>query len=378
MLRTTLRALAAILIVAMPALAPRGAAGRRHSLHAPVPGAAHALRRGGSRRSHAERRVDISHPAGLVARRDRLTRLDVTLGADAGRPWRVEFGPTRRPTEGPCPVVGAIAEIHKSSWSGQPNAPGFPSTWGMLTLPSPSRSGDRRLHRYRAAGDRRSGGGGPPDRLGRHRGRRHRHHRGHRRRRASGRTDMGARAARSPSSCSANRPRARRRATSPTRASPTTRRRCMWRCAPSTAEPERIVGILTRRDQRSPSDWIRIVVDSYFDKRRRTSSGQPCRRQDATAITSTTARATTAGTRCGTCRCEGRRRLARRVPDSVLAAALQQPRRRPGGVRGDSRSRPPDRDLHLAAAVAQRQRLRVAVRRDARHAGWPAPRRGSS
>jgi hypothetical protein len=29
----------------------------------------------------------------------------------------------------------------------------------------------------------------------------------------------------------------------------------------------RIVGILTRRDQRSPSDWIRIVVDSYFDKR---------------------------------------------------------------------------------------------------------------
>ena len=29
----------------------------------------------------------------------------------------------------------------------------------------------------------------------------------------------------------------------------------------------RLVGILTRRDQRSPSDWIRIVVDSYFDRR---------------------------------------------------------------------------------------------------------------
>lgn len=29
----------------------------------------------------------------------------------------------------------------------------------------------------------------------------------------------------------------------------------------------RLVGILTRRDQRSPSDWVRIVVDSYFDKR---------------------------------------------------------------------------------------------------------------
>ena len=32
-------------------------------------------------------------------------------------------------------------------------------------------------------------------------------------------------------------------------------------------DPDRIVGILTRRDQRSPSDWIRIVVDSYFDRR---------------------------------------------------------------------------------------------------------------
>ena len=33
------------------------------------------------------------------------------------------------------------------------------------------------------------------------------------------------------------------------------------------AEPERIVGILTRRDQPSPSDWLKIVVDSYFDHR---------------------------------------------------------------------------------------------------------------
>jgi hypothetical protein len=30
---------------------------------------------------------------------------------------------------------------------------------------------------------------------------------------------------------------------------------------------DRIVGMLTRRDQRSPSDWIKIVVDSYFDRR---------------------------------------------------------------------------------------------------------------
>jgi hypothetical protein len=32
-------------------------------------------------------------------------------------------------------------------------------------------------------------------------------------------------------------------------------------------DADKIVGILTRRDQRSPSDWIRIVVDSYFDRR---------------------------------------------------------------------------------------------------------------
>ena len=32
-------------------------------------------------------------------------------------------------------------------------------------------------------------------------------------------------------------------------------------------EPDKVVGILTRRDQRSPSDWIKVVVDSYYDKR---------------------------------------------------------------------------------------------------------------
>jgi hypothetical protein len=33
------------------------------------------------------------------------------------------------------------------------------------------------------------------------------------------------------------------------------------------AEPNKVVGILTRRDQRSPSDWLKIVVDSYYDRR---------------------------------------------------------------------------------------------------------------
>ena len=32
-------------------------------------------------------------------------------------------------------------------------------------------------------------------------------------------------------------------------------------------EPDGIVGILTRRDQQSPSDWVKVIVDSYFDHR---------------------------------------------------------------------------------------------------------------
>ena len=32
-------------------------------------------------------------------------------------------------------------------------------------------------------------------------------------------------------------------------------------------EPERIVGLLTRRDDQSPSDWISILIDSYHDRR---------------------------------------------------------------------------------------------------------------
>src|SRR5688500_14903002 len=32
-------------------------------------------------------------------------------------------------------------------------------------------------------------------------------------------------------------------------------------------DPSRIVGIRTRRDEQSPSDWIRIIVDSFHDRR---------------------------------------------------------------------------------------------------------------
>src|SRR5438445_3857187 len=32
-------------------------------------------------------------------------------------------------------------------------------------------------------------------------------------------------------------------------------------------EPNKIVGYLTRRDAQSPSDWIRVMIDSYHDRR---------------------------------------------------------------------------------------------------------------
>jgi hypothetical protein len=32
-------------------------------------------------------------------------------------------------------------------------------------------------------------------------------------------------------------------------------------------EPDKIVGILTRRDAHSPSDWIHVAIDSYYDRR---------------------------------------------------------------------------------------------------------------
>ena len=32
-------------------------------------------------------------------------------------------------------------------------------------------------------------------------------------------------------------------------------------------EPAGITGMLTRRDERSPSDWVRVAIDSYHDRR---------------------------------------------------------------------------------------------------------------
>ena len=95
----------------------------------------------------------------------------------------------------------------------------------------------------------------------------------------------------------------------------------------------RIVGHPTRRDEASPSDWIRVLIDSFHDRRTRVRvRGQSGRRQAGHATGSTTATTTRAGTRCGTSAVARRARLARRVPHSVLAAAVPpvRDRRRSG------------------------------------------------
>src|SRR6188472_393100 len=33
------------------------------------------------------------------------------------------------------------------------------------------------------------------------------------------------------------------------------------------SEPQKIVGIRTRRDAESPSDWVRVIIDSFHDRR---------------------------------------------------------------------------------------------------------------
>ena len=53
---------------------------------------------------------------------------------------------------------------------------------------------------------------------------------------------------------------------------------------------DRIVGMRTRRDGDSPSDWMRVMIDSFHDRRTRVRvRGQPGRRQGGRATGPTTA-----------------------------------------------------------------------------------------
>ena len=114
----------------------------------------------------------------------------------------------------------------------------------------------------------------------------------------------------------------------------------------------------------SPSDWIRVMIDSFHDRRSAFefavnpagvkqdtywfNDANSDEGWDAVWDVSVVAHAG---------------RLARRVPDSVLAAPL--PADRVDDVRAGVRAadRAPQRDLDLAAALEERDRLRVVVRR---------------
>ena len=90
---------------------------------------------------------------------------------------------------------------------------------------------------------------------------------------------------------------------------------------------------------------------------------QPGRREDAIATTSTTGRATTAGTRCGTSRSRRTRRAGAPSSGSRSRSCASTTREAARSAsRWSARSARLERDLDLAAAVAQRQRVRLAVR----------------
>jgi hypothetical protein len=48
---------------------------------------------------------------------------------------------------------------------------------------------------------------------------------------------------------------------------PTTPHLFMSPSALTEPDSERLVGMLTRRDEASPSDWVRVAIDSYRDRR---------------------------------------------------------------------------------------------------------------
>ncbi len=136
-------------------------------------------------------------------------------------------------------------------------------------------------------------------------------------------------------------------------------------------ESDRITGMLTRRDERSPSDWVkrghRLVPRPPHRLRVR---GQPGRGQDRPLLLQRRRQRRQLGRGVGRGRGPRRRGLARRVPHPLFAAPLLA-RWRVDGAGHHPRAAAGQPDGHLAVAGAQRQRLRVAVRRSDR----PAPRR---
>ena len=143
-------------------------------------------------------------------------------------------------------------------------------------------------------------------------------------------------------------------------------------------DPSKIVGILTRRDTDSPSDWVSIIVDSYHDRRTAyefavNAAGVKLdkyrfadRNEDASWDAVWDVKVVTR-----------RGRLARAVPHPLLAAPLRPEEGRHVRLRRHAACRAAQRDVHVAAAAAQRERLRLVARRADRACSCRAAGSGS-
>ena len=134
------------------------------------------------------------------------------------------------------------------------------------------------------------------------------------------------------------------------------------------AEPDKIVTYLTRRDDNSPCDWLRVFIDSYHDRRTAYEFAvNPSGVKQDRYWFNDTDRDDSWDAVWDVQRLARPGRLARRVPHSVLAAALHARADRDVRLRGRSRNRPAEGNLDLAAAAARGDR--VSSRRSAISSG---------
>ena len=154
------------------------------------------------------------------------------------------------------------------------------------------------------------------------------------------------------------------RVSGPSFVSRTTPRRSISRCRAFDTEPDKILTYLTRRDEDSPCDWLYVMIDSYHDRRTAYEFGvnpSGVKRDrywfnDNLSDDSWDAVWDVSVTRDAT-------RLVRGIPDSVFSAALQPGRLHDVRIRRARQIGRLNEDVHVAAPRAQRERLRLVVRR---------------
>ncbi len=145
-------------------------------------------------------------------------------------------------------------------------------------------------------------------------------------------------------------------------------------------EPDKIVGMLTRRDDGSPSDWVRVMIDSY----QRQADGvrvrrQRRRRQAGPLLVRRHEQRSELGRRVGRRRGTKARRAGARSSRFRSRSCASIPRRATAfGFAVMRTVAHAERDVHVAAARAERERLRVVVRRAERARVFRQRRRGSS